>query len=93
MKTLHLQLKSKWYHLIESGIKTEEYRLIIPHWDTRLSHSFDTVEFSLGYPRRDDWSRRMLFELKEIAIGRGKVDWGAPANEDVYIIKLGRKIK
>ena len=25
-KTLHLNLKRKWYDLIESGIKTEEYR-------------------------------------------------------------------
>lgn len=26
MKILHLPLKAKWYEMIESGVKTEEYR-------------------------------------------------------------------
>ena len=28
MKILHLPLKAKWYEMIESGVKTEEYREI-----------------------------------------------------------------
>lgn len=34
--TLHLVLKKKWYELIESGIKKEEYREIKPYWIKRL---------------------------------------------------------
>ena len=34
--TLHLVLKHKWYEMIESGIKTEEYREIKPYWVKRL---------------------------------------------------------
>ena len=30
MKTLDLVLKHKWYDMIESGLKTEEYREIRP---------------------------------------------------------------
>lgn len=33
---LHLPLKAEWYNLIESGIKTEEYREIKPFWIKRL---------------------------------------------------------
>lgn len=37
MKLLHLPLKAKWYEMIESGIKIEEYREIKPHWVQRLT--------------------------------------------------------
>ena len=36
LKILHLVLKSKWYDLIEQGIKLEEYREIKPYWCQRL---------------------------------------------------------
>ena len=36
MKTLHLPLKAQWYEMIESGVKTEDYREIKPYWDKRF---------------------------------------------------------
>lgn len=36
MKTLDLVLRKKWYDLIQSGVKTEEYREIKPYWIRRL---------------------------------------------------------
>lgn len=36
MKVLHLTLKKKWFDLILSGEKKEEYREIKPYWWTRL---------------------------------------------------------
>lgn len=36
MKILNLVLTHKWYDLIESGIKKEEYREITPYWSNRL---------------------------------------------------------
>ena len=35
-KTLHLTLKKKWFDMILSGEKKEEYREIKPYWVTRL---------------------------------------------------------
>lgn len=40
MKTLDLVLKKKWYDMIESGEKTEEYREIKPYWVSRLGGCF-----------------------------------------------------
>lgn len=37
MKTLDLVLKRKWYDMIASGEKTEEYREIKPYWVKRLT--------------------------------------------------------
>lgn len=36
MKTLDLVLKRKWFDMIASGEKTEEYRDIKPYWVKRL---------------------------------------------------------
>jgi len=117
MKILDLPLKARWYDMIESGEKKEEYREIKPYWVKRLvpcTHGcanghwsdkyfrcvFDCkavythmnrhprythVRFRYGYTKRT-----MLLELKEITIGRGNPDWGAP-DYDVFIIKLGKK--
>ncbi len=49
---------------------------------------FDAVKFSYGYTKRT-----MMFECCGITIGQGKAEWGAPTGEDVFIIKLGRRIE
>ena len=36
MKTLDLVLKKKWFDMIASGEKTEEYREIKPYWANRI---------------------------------------------------------
>ena len=99
-KILYLPLKKEWYEMIESGVKTEEYREIKPYWDKRLMRDkwnfctdslchipqvFDAVKFSYGYTKRT-----MTFECKGITIGKGRKEWGAPG-EDVFIIKLGER--
>lgn len=102
MKTLYLPLKKKWYEMIERGEKREEYREMKPYWwkrliETRKTHPkspvscdslkrIDSVCFSYGYTKR-----RMTFECAGITIGRGHPEWGAP-EEDVFIIKLGRRV-
>ena len=120
MKTLHLPLKAKWYEMIESLVKTEEYREIKAYWVQRLCVWSDGrkicksdaellasnisyliwgiekggilfvnctyVKFSYGYTRRT-----MTFEIESITIGKGKPEWGAPA-EDVFIIKLEKRV-
>lgn len=49
-------------------------------------YQYDAVRFSYGYTRRT-----MTFDVESITIGKGKPEWGAPA-EDVFIIKLGRRL-
>ena len=40
-KILDLPLKKKWYEMIESGVKKEEYREIKPYWLKRLFRVID----------------------------------------------------
>lgn len=41
MIILNLFLKARWYNMIESGVKTEEYREIKSHWLKRLLKVID----------------------------------------------------
>lgn len=90
MKTLHLVLKRKWYEMIESGEKKEEYREIKPYWEKRLLESdFTHVTFQLGYQKN---ALRMTFCIEDMTFGRGNPNWGAPTDRDVFIIKLGNRL-
>lgn len=59
---LILPVKRKWFEQIESGEKTEEYRIDNEYWQKRIiGKSFEKVIITLGYPKREDSSRRLEF--------------------------------
>ena len=96
MGTLKLTLNSRWFDLVEKGIKTEEYREIKDYWLRRIKKPglevfkhFDFVEFRNGYSKT---SPRITMECKGIKVGSGKVEWGAVENTQYFIIKLGCEI-
>lgn len=67
MNTLHLTLKKKWFDMILSGEKTEEYRDIKPYYNLRLiGRDYDTVIFRNGYARD---APSITIELKAIRFG------------------------
>lgn len=49
---------------------------------------YRNVVFSFGYTKK-----KMEFEIEDIEISRGNPDWGAPEDKDVFIIKLGQRLK
>lgn len=86
---LHLIVKKKWYDMIVSGEKREEYRLRNLHWHQRIMKNkwyIDSVVFHLGYTKVTHER-----ECVKITEGFGKKEWGAPEKE-VIIIKLGKEI-
>ena len=87
MTILHLTLKRKWFDMIASGEKREEYREIKPYWIKRLSGKrYDAIRFRNGYSPD---SPTMLVELKGVYRSLGIVEWGAPEGEPVYMLSLG----
>lgn len=125
MKILDLSLTYKWYDMIASGEKKEEYREIKDYWIKRFidikavkreqdvrnnmfisfwgfipapvsydeglkyfpKEHYDAVRFHRGQGGR----QTMLIECKDISVGYGNPEWGAPADKEVIIIKLGNK--
>lgn len=102
MKTLHLVLKHKWYDMIDSGVKTEEYRDITPYWIKRIlgvdkisisgllreayEYDYTHVQFHRGYT-----NTTMIFKINYISVGIGKPEWGA-SERITFIIKLRERI-
>lgn len=87
--TLFLTLKAKWYDMIESGIKTEEYREFKEYWFKRLANKkYKYVRFSYGYTRRT-----MTFEIEDLGWDIGRPEWGATPGKVCFVIRLGRRLK
>ena len=84
--TLDFTLKKKWFDMILSGEKPEEYREIKPYWHARLwDKDHDLVQFRNGYQAE---SPKVLMNLRGISKGIGKKEWGAP-DYWVFILILG----
>lgn len=82
-RVLDLVLMHKWYVMQRDGVKTEEYREIKPYWDKRLiPGQYTHVRFRDGYT-----STSFTHRITSLTIGFGRVEWGAPADRMVYIIK------
>lgn len=87
--TLHLTLKKKWFDMIASGIKCEEYREKKPYWNRRLlcnKKHYDKILFRNGYSKD---SPNLLVEFRGLQSGLGIIEWGAPESQEVFILKLG----
>lgn len=94
---LHLNLISKWFDLVEAGIKKEEYREIKPFWDrifstgkVRIKGKYYnpeevTIVFSNGYAKD---RRQIHCNLLELRKGFGKSEWGADPLKPYYILEI-----
>ena len=92
MTVLHLNLKKKWFDMIASGEKKEEYREIKPYWTRRLIgepgnwKGYTSIIFSNGYAI----SRNQLeIKCKGLIYSHGREEWGAVEGQIYYVLLLG----
>lgn len=87
METLHLILKEKWFDMILSGEKKEEYREFKEYWFKRFAgRSYGKIIFQHGYSKN---SRRMVVECLGIELANsGNPKWGFEG--ECFVIRLGR---
>ena len=88
---LTLPIKKKWFDMILSGEKKEEYREKTEYWERRLSNLFDGlygerryVLFRNGYGN----DKPTIKCFVEIAKGIGKPEWGAEPIKEYYVLKI-----
>ena len=84
--TLHLVLKYKWYDMIASGIKKEEYRDMKPYWEKQIWNrrtEIKYVVFHRGYS-----STTTTKAVEDIVESTGRPEWGAEKNKKYYTLKL-----
>lgn len=96
---LTLVLKEKWFTMIQSGIKLEEYREIKPYWNKvflesgkiklkgKVYHHSDIILcLCLGYKKDRE---KLYFTIKRVRVGEGKKEWGAEPGKEYHTILLG----
>lgn len=77
MKVLYLPLRKIYFDQIKSGKKKTEYRLYNDYWEKRLAKAYDKIVLTLGYPKRDDMTRRIERPYKGYDIVKIKhPEWG-----------------
>ena len=96
---LTLPIKKKWFDMILSGEKKEEYREIKPYWTHRFFRLFDgdvelrpksmhlgkgQVIFKNGY-RKDSPKIKCSVELR---LDEGEEKWGAEHGKIYFILKI-----
>lgn len=87
-RVLRLTLKRRWFDMIASGVKQEEYREIKDWIISRLhGKAYDVVEFSNGYGAHVP---RVTVEYLGWGNGIGRAEWGATPLKPTIIIRLGR---
>ena len=89
-----LPIKRKWYDMILSGEKKEEYREIKPYYTTRFKHLWQgsliggkaerEIIFRNGYSNTSPSFTAMC----TIDTGTGKTEWGAEPGKEYYILKI-----
>lgn len=89
MKTLILPVKKKWFDMIASGEKLEEYRKIKPYYQTRFDKPLTHIKFTNGYGHKVP---SVTVELLGISKGIPKPEWSEGTIEQgtyVFVLKLG----
>lgn len=90
---LTLPIKQKWFDMIESGEKKEEYRAITPFYDSRFTNAerFQEdgkwqfyVKLRAGY-RKD--SPQMVIQCW-LDTGKGKKEWGAEPGVNYFRLHI-----
>ena len=100
---LILPIKKKWFDMILSGEKKEEYRDLKPYYDKRFSKYFNCDDYS-GYFFINYHSKKpIIFRngyfinspqikcLCSLDVGYGKKEWGAEEGKVYYILKILEK--
>lgn len=87
---LTLPIKKKWFNMIKSGEKKEEYRNFNQYYHIRFKNLFGftnktaEIAFRNGY-RADSPKITCKCSLR---IGTGKPKWGAEPNKEYYILEI-----
>ena len=96
---LTLPIKKKWFDMILSGEKKEEYREIKPYYETRFRNAWKgsliggaarrEIMFRNGYSKDSP----SFIAKCTISIGTGKEEWGAEKDKQYFVLKIIEIVK
>ncbi len=85
---LTLPIKRKWFDMIASGEKKEEYRNFTEYYKRRFAKYAAKAEFSIRF-RAGYRADSPLMECNvSLLMGSGRTEWGAPVGWYGFILKI-----
>ncbi|MDY0292554.1 MAG: hypothetical protein RBR02_09500 [Desulfuromonadaceae bacterium] len=81
---LTLPIKKKWFDMIASGEKKEEYREKTDYWAVRLHNQ--GPEFAVRFRNGYSLNSPSLDAICSYRIGKGKEEWGAEKDKNYYVL-------
>ena len=91
---LILPIKKKWYDMILSGEKKEEYRELKPYYQKRFKNLWQGSLIGFAAKRkvmfRNGYSKHSPSFIATVTldIGMGNTEWGAEEEKTYYILKI-----
>lgn len=82
VKSLNMRIEDCSVEMIELMIEKSVFSI----------KQFSKLIFTLGYPRKEDTSRRMTFQSPHIRIGTGRPEWGAENGKKYFVISWEDRI-
>ena len=91
---LTLPIKGKWFQMILSGEKKEEYREIKPYYEKRFRHLWQgsliggnakrEIMFRNGYSKESP----SFIAQCTVKVAEGKEEWGAEPGKEYYTLTI-----
>ena len=85
---LTLPIKLKWFKMIASGEKTEEYRDLTQYYKSRFARYAGKDKFNIRFRAGYRADSPLMECTVSLYIGSGRVEWGAPVNWRGFILKI-----
>ena len=99
---LTLPIKKKWFDMILSGEKKEEYQELKPYYRSRFEHCFDVIEYRGKYIStfEENPVREIIFRNGygkdspsfvakcTLSVGAGKEEWGADPGKKYFVLTI-----
>lgn len=100
---LVLPIKKKWFDMILSGGKKEEYRETSSYWMVRFAKVFGECAYGIVYPKcleteslvaevmfRNGYRKNSPSFIAKctLSVGTGKEEWGAEPGKEYYVLSI-----
>ena len=84
-----LPIKKKWFDMILSGEKKEEYRSITKRYQTMFKNAVDSENVCWCVLRNGYSSSSPCAIIRvKVSVGFGKTEWGAEPNQQYFVLSI-----
>lgn len=82
-----LPIKRRWFDMIISGRKLEEYRSLSPHYASyfyKYKNKVISVKLRNGYKKNSPYAVVIVIPT----VGKGRTEWGAEVGKKYWVLKI-----